>query len=317
MSTSPNPALSMITLCNISYKEKFFIPFHVQEFDPGLNIVWGPEECFIPTALESVALMYIVQGAILSDGSGAEYTVVIRGTNFTSWTSWKNEDFALSPPVPFNTLVPDAPSTAVISTGANNGINYLNSLEYEHHLFGKKYSAIDFFKEVVGVNNIAYLNVAGHSLGGGLVPPYFTYLCYSLFGGPQMASTTAICTPFSFAGPTTGNADFCSFFETYLYSGLNSWRYVNKLDIAPNCWWSFDNIDTIYRPWRLNWRPDEASFVINRFSEVPPPPDKYEHPLTGEVPMKGYFHDADAHAWILQVLHQHHSGTYMELVAGL
>lgn len=310
----------MITLCNLSYKNNHEIPKRLQSYNPSLSIVWGPVEYFLPKheALESVALMYIVQGAILSDGSGAEYTVVIRGTNFTSWTSWKNEDFALSPPVPFNTLVPDAPGTAVISTGANNGISYLNDL-VDTSGPGEGTTAVDFLTNNIGANNIAYLNVAGHSLGGGLVPPYFTYLCYAIFGGSQLASTTAICTPFSFAGPTAGNADFCSFFEGYLITGQN-WRYVNPLDIAPNCWWSLGNIQTIYQSYKLNWTNDDATFITNLFDEVPASPDNYVQPAGGEIPLLAAQFDyniVDALIWIAQVLHQHHSGTYMKLVAEL
>ncbi|MBL9131504.1 MAG: hypothetical protein JNG86_09915, partial [Verrucomicrobiaceae bacterium] len=124
MSTPSSSALTMINLCDISYKPKEVIAVSVQNYNRSLEVVWGPVEHVPKGARESASLIYIVKGNIVSQ-SNSEYTVVIRGTNFKSWDSWIGEDFAIGTTVKFNSFVKSAPATAVIAKGTATGLGYL------------------------------------------------------------------------------------------------------------------------------------------------------------------------------------------------
>jgi Lipase (class 3) len=315
MPASANPALSMATLCNISYNDASEIANDVTDFNAGLTVVWGPVEYTPPDAFESVSLIYIVKGPVVTNDE-TEYTVVIRGTNFESWTSWTQEDFDIGTSVPFNSLVAAAPADAVISGGTNNGMGYLIENSYDNN--GVSPSG---YLQSVGINYITQLNVTGHSLGGTLTPVYFTYLCYQLYGGSPIGNTDVNCYLFSFAGLTPGNDSFNSYFQSYIPNGLN-WRYVNPLDIAPNCWWSLANIQNIYvNPpgFDLGIGFAENDFLSDLFDEIPAAPNNYAQPDGGEVllPVNFNFDFPDDDFWTFQASYQHHSSTYMSLVAML
>jgi hypothetical protein len=315
MSASTSPALSMITLCNISYNDASEIATDITNFNSGLNVVWGPVEYTPPDDFESVSLIYIVQGPIVTQNI-SEYTVVIRGTNFKSWTSWTKEDFKISETVEFSTLVPDAPEGAVIAKGTKKGMDYLINHSYDDS--GVSPSA---YLGSVGINYISQLNVTGHSLGGTLTPVYFMYLCYQLFGGSPVGNNDTNCQLFSFAGLTPGNDTFNGYFLEYIPSGLN-WRYVNPLDIAPNCWWSLNNIQTIYVDppnFDLEIGFAENDFLSDLFDEIPAAPNDYAQPDGGEVmlPVNFNFDFPDDDLWTFQASYQHHSSTYMTLVGML
>jgi hypothetical protein len=301
------PAITMINLCNLSYNTPTDIATEVNNFNNALNVVWGPVEYTPSDAHESVSLIYIVQGPITST-SNNEYTVVIRGTNFTSWDSWKNEDFAIATTVNFNTIVAAAPSTAVVSQGTATGLGYLINNSNDSN--GVPPQAF-----LAGLASIDFLNVTGHSLGGTLTPPYFACICNYLF--PKASLPLSNCQPFSFAGLTAGNTAFNSYFQSFIPASLN-WRHVNPLDMAPNCWWSLPNIENLYVPYEkwdrplLNWGFPEADFLENLFTEGDP--NNYEQP-DGAVTLAAAFYDhLPDLTWTSQALHQHHSGTYIDLV---
>lgn len=305
---APSNALTMINLCNISYDTASRIAGNVRSYNPNLQVVWGPVEYTPPDAYESVSLIYIVKGNIVSQ-SNNEYTVVIRGTNFESWDSWEREDFDIATTVKFNTIVPTAPDAALIAKGTHTGMGYL----LHHSNDGNGISPHVFLKRLG--SNVKYLNVTGHSLGGTLTPPYFAFLCDYLFPGAFVPLNN--CQPFSFAGLTPGNDAFNRFFLAYLQRNLK-WRYVNPLDIAPNCWWSLSNIQNIYVPYE-SWRrplmyyglPESALF--NRlFGEAAP--NNYVQP-SGEYRLPTAFHDKLEYlTWALQAMYQHHSTTYIALL---
>lgn len=323
MSSTSTPALTMINLCNLSYGDIHDISNKVQAYNAALSVVWGPVEYVPPGSIVSAALMYIVQGPIVSTNSN-ELTVVIRGTNLLSLTSWKGEDFNIATTVPFNNVLPTgtpAPATAAISAGTYTGMNYLTT-----HLTDKNTTALGYLKSV-GTANIPNLNVTGHSLGGTLTPPFYTYLCYELFGGPPPATTT--CQPFSFAGLTPGNADFNTYFETFITPSNLMWRYVNPLDVAPNLWSAagYAQLQVLYQTY-VNEHPFEyhelewgtlASLPLTDFltsTYNTGSANDYQQPggqnlLAAEL-------NADLGDWLYmtQALYQHHSTTYLSLVAG-
>lgn len=301
-------ALTMINLCNISYDARSRIAGNVHNYNPNLQVVWGPVEYTPPDAYESASLIYIVKGNIVSQ-SNNEYTVVIRGTNFESWDSWEREDFDIATTVKFNTIVPTAPDAALIAKGTHTGMGYL----LNHSNDGNGISPHVFLKRLG--SNVKYLNVTGHSLGGTLTPPYFAFLCDYLFPGTFVPMNN--CQPFSFAGLTPGNDAFNRFFLAYLQRGL-TWRYVNPLDIAPNCWWSLSNIQNIYVPYESWRRPlmyygePESALFNHLFGEAAP--NNYVQP-SGEYRLPAAFHDKLEYlTWALQAMYQHHSTTYIALL---
>jgi hypothetical protein len=305
---SSNAALTMVTLCNISYNDISDISSNVQALNLGLQVIWGPIEYTPPGALVSASLMYVVKGGIVTSNAN-EFTVVIRGTDFVSWDSWTQEDFNISTTVPFNQFVDSAPSGAAIAAGTATGLTYLLQMTDPNN------NNLDVVNFIISEGGATQLNVTGHSLGGTLVPPLYTVLCNAL----QNAAMSCPANPFSFAGLTPGNAAFNSFFETFVASGIN-WRYVNPLDIAPNCWWSLSNIQNIYVPYEtflnklfLEWGFPEDDFLPNLFQEGTP--NNYVQPVGGEVILPTNFNDSFLeNAWVTQAMYQHHSTTYMSLL---
>lgn len=301
----------MVNLCDLSYGAASGIKDAVQSYNPGLQVVWGPVEFTPPDAYESVSLIYIVKGNIVSQ-SGNEYTVVIRGTNMLSWDSWENEDFDTGVQIGYNRIVSAAPVAAKIARGTYTGMTYLMN-----HSTNAQWPIPpqDFLKRLG--RNLQYLNVTGHSLGGTLVAPYFTYILNYLL--PEFRLPLGNCQPFSFAGLTPGNAAFNSYFARHITSGLQ-WRYVNPLDIAPNCWWSKSNIEKIYDKYVrwYDWATLRYGFpedvLVNRlFSGLPSAPDNYVQPA-GEVLLREDFYDHVAYlTWVTQAMYQHHSSTYIKL----
>lgn len=305
-------ALTMINLCNLSYGSAAGIHQAVSDYNPNLQVIWGPVEYTPPGAYESVSLIYIVKGNIVSN-SGNEYTVVIRGTNMLSWDSWEDEDFDTGVQVGFNRIVSAAPPAAKIARGTYTGMNFLMN-----HSTNARWPIPpqDTLKRLG--RNLQYLNVTGHSLGGTLVAPYFTYILNYLL--PELRLPLGNCQPFSFAGLTPGNAAFNTYFGRHYTSGLQ-WRYVNPLDIAPNCWWSKRNIEKIYEPYvkwydwaTLRYGVPEDILVNRLFSGLPAAPDNYVQP-PGEVLLPESFNSHVEYLdWILQAMYQHHGTTYLSLM---
>lgn len=298
MSNNYSTPQIMIRLCNISYD--FFMSSIPQDVNDqlGLNVVWGPAER--THDLVSDSRMFVVNGPGAND-----FTVVIRGTNMISWESWTSEDFAISSVVNFNTYVPTAPADAVISQGTSTGMDWLNGLTDPN----TGLTVVQFLQNQLQNGGIGNLYVTGHSLGGTLTPPYFTYLVNEVYGKPSAQN----CFPMSFAGLTPGNAAFNNFFQTYIQSGL-VWRYVNPLDMAPNCWWSLENLQNLYAANGLSWGWPEDSFLENLFTEGAP--FGYVQPNGGELTLPSVFNSdfPDDDSWVLQAAYQHHGTTYTALI---
>lgn len=301
----------MINLCNISYDDVTNIPNAVRRFSNNqLQVKWGPVEYTPPGAYESVSLIYIVKGPIVSQ-SDNEYTVVIRGTNMLSWDSWEDEDFDTGVQIDFNQIVLAAPPAAKIARGTYTGMNFLMN-----HSTNAQWPIPpqDFLKRLG--TGIQYLNVTGHSLGGTLVAPYFTYILNYLL--PQLRLPLGNCQPFSFAGLTPGNAAFNAYFGRHYTSGLQ-WRYVNPLDIAPNCWWAKQNIEQIYVPYEgwnplLYYGPPEDVLFYELFRGLPGGTDSYVQPAGESLLPARFERDLVDQTWVTQAMYQHHGTTYLALM---
>lgn len=301
MSSDQTPAATvttMIGLCVASYAEPPSA-ISVANVQPAQTIVWGPAWMSDPISGQSYSLMYVTR----TTGTD-EYTVVVRGTNPESWTSWHLEDFDVATTQPLQALVPTAPADALISTGSYNGLSDLIGLTDAE-------SGLDV-AAFLGTVSPTRLYVTGHSLGGTLVPPMFCYLSGAL---PALAG---VMTPFSFAGLTAGNESFNTYFAG-LFDSATPWRYYNTLDMAPNLWWSQANVENIYvdvLPGKsLHWHDPEKYVLEKLFAEAAP--NGYQQPSGGGVPLAGPFHDQfpESDSWLLQAMYQHHSTTYQTILA--
>lgn len=282
----------MINLCVISYENITDIKNLVQQ--QGLQVVWGPAE----RASGPLHITY-TRAFVAYRANPSEYTVVIRGTNFDSLKSWLTEDFEVGTTVPFSQFVPNAPAGAVIAKATADGMNDLLSIIDP----GTKMSLIDFLKTIANKGNVY---VTGHSLGGTLVPPMFTYLNSVLYGG-GFGKPMAL---WSFAGLTPGNGDFNSFFQS-LYNPVFPFRIANSLDIAPLCWWNLDGIKNIYEP-TYSWDFVERDLIEDLFADAAG--KGYAQPAGGFTPLTGTMQKETIFDWISEALHQHHSTTYQTLV---
>lgn len=291
---------TMINLCTISYEDIGNIASSVQKI--GQSVVWGPVQ-LVSSVYVPYSLMYVA-----FDNATKEYIVVIRGTNFDSWSSWTEQDFAIGNTQPFNTLPSNtpinAPSSALISQGTFNGMSDLISLKDPV----TKINIVDFFNGVIKINKNFKLYVTGHSLGGTLTPPMFAYLNDQLYGG-GFVNNMAL---WSFAGLTAGNVGFNSYFNSLLNSQFQ-WRIHNSLDIAALLWYSKSDVENIYKPYRLYWGWAEEDFIKNLFKEANG--ISYEQPK-GDCSLTGIFDYSIIYEdiWTAQALHQHHSITYKKLV---
>jgi hypothetical protein len=293
----------MITLAAIAYADDMAsIPRDVDQ-QLNMSVVWGPVEL-----RDEIGISYS-RAYIARWNDPDEYAVVIRGTNFISWQSWTLQDFAIDNTVPFSTLpgLSDVShgghvaDSAAISQGTFNGMSDL--LRLVDPQTGQ--TMVQYLQAV----RPATLYVTGHSLGGTLTPPMFAYLREVLtsWRGERIV-------PFSFAGLSAGDTAFNRYLNSMIEPGLR-WRFHNSLDIAPRLWGSYRGLEDIYTPFGVHWGELEADWLTSMFQRSAPlgyaQPDE-GWTLTGEF--RHGFLDIDGSHWTAQALHQHHSGTYQQLI---
>jgi hypothetical protein len=294
MTTTANPnPVTMIQLAAIAYDDMHSIPGAVENLGLGLKVVWGPAE-----AHHGLDPIPYSAAFIASNGSG-EYTVVIRGTEWDSLSSWEKEDFDVAPPQPFSQFAGNAGSGAMISPGARNGLNDLLNLTDPKTGLGM----VAFLK----AKQPPLLYVTGHSLGGTLTPPLFACLNYQLYGGVYVDNMA----PCSFAGLTAGNAAFNSYFNG-LFSSQGSWRFYNTLDIAPLLWeGSVADLEAIYQPQGLHYGFPESDVLGPCFQKAQG--IGYQQPAGGHA-LTGWPINQLIRTWATQAMVQHHHATYITLV---
>jgi hypothetical protein len=283
---------TMVSLCVASYADISNIAQEVAQL--GLNVAWGPAQLVSDWGIP-YSLMYVAVNQAKD-----EYTVVIRGTDPLSLTSWIKEDFEIGTTIPFNQVVPNAPANAVISKATFDGLSDLLSLKDP-----KTNQSVTAF---LAVTKPMYLFVTGHSLGGTLTPPLVAYLNYQLYGGNYVSNMAF----WSFAGLTSGNNFFASYFNS-LFNSEFPWRLHNPLDVAPFCFYAENNLDNIYDAYGLPWSSlkIEARTLIDGLF-ILAQGKNYSQPVGDQV-LPVAFNTA-LPDWAKQAEYQHHITTYQNLV---
>lgn len=220
------------------------------------NLVWGPavlEEKVdgLPTGVADNALFVAQCNAVQFPGGPAMpvYAVAISGTNPDSMYDWKDEDFAVSKVVNWNTYNPSdftpSPydsSQPFISNGTAVGVSNLLGL-ISPDTAAAPGTSLEHFLSAVKTDTGAALVFCGHSLAGALSPTLALYLqTQKKLGAFEMTLV------YPTAGPTPGEVNFANLFNSTfpaLPSGwepqalpYQSWNTMhwNELDVVPHAW---------------------------------------------------------------------------------
>ncbi|WP_259066127.1 lipase family protein [Mucilaginibacter sp. X4EP1] len=283
---------TMIALCSASYLEDTTDVNNAVEA-LGLEVVWGPIWLSDWIGI-SYSMMYVAANA-----STGEYTVVIRGTNAISLSSWLEEDFDVEYTEPFTDFVPNAPAEAMLSQASYNGLSDLLSM-----VDPVNGSLTEF------IANATYSNlyVTGHSLGGTLTPAMFAYLNYITNGGKWVVNMAC----WSFAGLTSGNNFFAEYWNS-LSNPQFAWRIHNPLDIAPFLFYSQTDVQNIYDAYGFPWTSLNLPLrtMIDTLFYLAEGND-YTQPV-GDQQLAAIF-SLNFDAWDEQAFYQHHVSTYLGLV---
>ncbi len=286
-----------ISLCVTSYLDIAQIPSQVKAM--GLDVVWGPAR---KLSLFDVpySLAFIARNATTN-----EHWVVVRGTDPISLTAWITEDFSVGATVPFNLYAPHAPEAARVSKGTADGLNDLLSLPDPN--------TGEHMREFLLKQDMSYVYVTGHSLGGTLTPPTFAAISNALHGDKAPENMAM----WSFAGLTSGNQEFADYIDVLTQNGSPentfAWRFRNPLDIAPLLFENLDQVKNIYDRAGIQFK--SMDFILRGLLEDLFDRSKgkgYAQP-NGEMLLCREFSEIDD-TWVKQALHQHHGPTYQHLV---
>ena len=209
-------------------------------------LVWGPAM----TAIDEGNLMFVTYNK-----STNQYAIAVRGTYPYFGLALLvdlYEDLDVSHPLPWQ--YPPVPG-ALVAGGTIDGLNDL--IRFTSHGL-----AFHNFVDSQIAPSGADIFVTGHSLGGALTTVLAPWLVYRL----SQSNAKNMVMPYSYAGPTAGNAAFASF-----YTGLfkSSYRYYNTIDIVPKAWADLLSIKSLYSspgpacPWELKGIIDLISDWLN------------------------------------------------------
>jgi len=303
---TPDPfSVAYLQLCEVGYYDPSQIVAGVAALpplDPGgsWQCVWGPSEN------SDNANLVFVAAYTMAAGSPPTFAVVVtRGTDTDvndAWGAveqiWEDLDVAHQAPLPW---APDNP--ARIANGTIDGLNAIESCtsggQTLTQFLGSYLSA--------PANGNPVLVITGHSLGGCLSSVIAPWLKDAL--ASQCPNLHIV--PATFAGPTAGDAAFASYFDANFDYSL---RYVNTLDIVPNCWATIANDDDVYTPCSIKV-PDLIYAAVVGFTVVMKAEHaSYAQPSKGYMPLTGVC--SGGTNWYAEAGAQHHAANYMKLLGG-
>lgn len=195
----------------------------LMEYASDWHLAWGPAVYHFPVTELADNMMYVVGN---SKEFPTELVIVVRGTNPKALTDWLVEDFDVVDQVAWNA----GPGQPKISKGASEGLTILQRMV---PTTDPQSTLSQFLENIMAASpGPIKVNLAGHSLGGALAPT----LALSLYDSkaqwdPQGKASFAV---YSLAGPTAGNADFASYYDSVL--GKVTSRMWNPFDVVPLAW---------------------------------------------------------------------------------
>lgn len=286
----------MMTLAAITYApakdiEKYLLPTtnppNATQGDWAL--AWGPAV----TAVDAGNLMFVTYNKTTN-----QYAIAVRGTYPYFGLALLvdlYEDLDVSHPVPWE--YPPVPG-ALVAGGTIDGLNDLIR-------FTSNGAAFHNFVDSQIAPSGADIFVTGHSLGGALTTVLAPWLVYRL----SQSNAKNTVTPYTYAGPTAGNAAFASFYTELFKS---SYRYYNAIDIVPKAWADLLSIKSLYSspgpacPWELKDTIDLVSDWLNA-SKV-----SYTQPEGAGVSLPGV--PASTSDFFAEALDQHDHNYYLKLL---
>jgi triacylglycerol lipase len=302
-------AVAYLQLCQLSYLDPSTIAASVvalPPLDPGgsWQCIWGPAQNSDESNLVFVAAYFMAAGMPPTFAA-----VVTRGTDVDVSDAWGVieqiwEDLDVTSQVP----LPWAPNNpALIASGTVDGLDDIQGLTSGPP--GQEKTLLQFLRGYLSdpANSNPVLIVTGHSLGGCLTSVIAPWLQTELAGHCPNLHVV----PATFAGPTAGNADFASYFQS---SFGYSMRVFNSLDIVPRAWQDIDALDDIYGPCGIDV-PDLVYAAVTGFKDLMWLSGvSYVQPATNQVPLTGSC--SGGTDWYSEAAHQHHTTTYMTLLGG-
>lgn len=209
------------------------------------QIVWGPAIYTFPDAELQDNMMFVAQQI----SEPANYVVGVRGTNAKAILDWLEEDLKVWVKVPW--VVPagvPVQGTPKISKATQDGLEVLLEKLIPDGVPGDGQTITEFLTAVAAKDKVNLL-FTGHSLGGALAPTLalsFKQL-QNLAGGWDPHGNANISTV-PFAGPTAGDADFATYFNSQLGDACD--RIYNTLDVVPHAWQesTLEEIPDLYKP---------------------------------------------------------------------
>jgi hypothetical protein len=252
-------------------------------------LVWGPAI----TALDKGNLMFVSYNS-----STNQYAIAVRGTYPYFGLALLvdlYQDLDVSHPHPWQYPTVEG---ALVAGGTIDGLNDLIAMSSDGVAFPT------FFESKIAPSG-ADIFVTGHSLGGALTTVLAPWLAYRL---SQINAKNAVV-PYTFAGPTTGNAAFANFY-TELFS--KSYRYYNAIDVVPKAWADLSSIKSLYSspgpdcPWELKDTIDLTLDWLNAIKVSYTQPNGAGESLPG-VP-------SPANDFFAEALDQHDHNYYLKLL---
>lgn len=189
-------------------------------------VEWGPVAYKSTKKLElfTDSLVYILKE------SEDEYTIVFRGTNPVSISSWIFQDLDVSGMTPWSRQSPNSYiKSAYISKGTDRSLGIHKGLkDREDSILNWLLNTI---KRRQDNDNKMILNLTGHSLGGLMCGVFAGYLMDEL--QYRSLRDRINCKVYSFAAPSAGNNSFAGHLSTSIDEYL---RFTNEHDIATLVW---------------------------------------------------------------------------------
>lgn len=208
------------------------------------ELVWGPVVYRFEFALYNDNLLY----AVRRRDDPKTLAVAVRGTNGPALFDWLIEDFTVFDLHEWQYGSPPPDLDPKIAHGTRKGLEILQGLVPPKGVPGAGQGIAAFLAGQVAANGDAgtTIHVTGHSLGGALSPVLALWLDDTRADWDPEGHVTLRVVPF--AGPTSGNADFATYYDQRL--GGATTRYHNPLDVAPLVWNAAEmrEIPNLYQP---------------------------------------------------------------------